>query len=84
MATEATRKLVENAIYDARLILVEKCVRDVDVLIDGNARRNIAAIENFCHARAKNGAQDRIHADQPPTDCKLFVDQRINLALTSE
>src|SRR5262245_49897513 len=72
---------VENAIDDLGLLLGEKCVSDIDIFGDDDARRNVAANEDLVGARAKNGAKDRIDAREPPALGQLLVDQRVDAKL---
>jgi hypothetical protein len=44
---DLARDLIKHAIYDARLVFVEKEVSDIDILVDHDARRNVVAIQNF-------------------------------------
>src|SRR5436309_4146994 len=72
---------VENPIHHLGLLVGEKCMRDIVIFRDRDARRHVAALEDLIGAGAENGAENRIDAGEPPALGKLLVDQGIDLEL---
>src|SRR4030042_3657046 len=74
-------ELVENAVYDLRLFALEEGVGTIHIFGDTHARRHILAHQHLVGAGAKDGAQDRIEAVEPPALGEMAVDERIDAAL---
>src|SRR5512145_2725313 len=74
-------ELVEDAVDDFRLLALEEGVGKVDIFGDDDARRNVLAHQHLVSAGAKDGAQDRIDAVEPPAFGEMAVDKRIDAAL---
>ena len=77
------RQLVEHAVDDLRLLVVEERVRDVDVLVDDDAGGHVGALHQLEHAGAQDRAQDGVDAHQPPARRQLLIDERIDVALAA-
>src|SRR5215213_9616124 len=81
---QLTRELVEHRVDHAGFVLVEECVRHVDIFLDDNARRYIRARREFECAGAQHRAQQCLDTLQGPAAGQRLVDHRIELALIVE
>ena len=75
------RDAIEDAIHKSRLVGREEGLRDVDIFVDGDARRDIAARKELEHAAAKDRAERQVDAGQRPGRRQRGMDDRIDLPL---
>src|SRR6185312_10318611 len=66
-------ELIEDAIDDLGLFVLEEGVGKVDIFGDDHAGRNVLAHQHLVGAGAKDGAQDRIDAVESPAFGEMAV-----------
>src|ERR1700732_2330721 len=77
------RDLVQHRIYHARLLSLDKGVRDIDIFRHHDAARHVLAVLEFVTARAKYRTEDGVDPLQPPAPRQRIVDERVEFGLTA-
>src|SRR5260221_4715312 len=79
--TQNPRQTIENTVDHPRFLAGEENVRDVEILADDDARRDIRPAEQFVGPGPQDGAQNRLQPMQRPFLAERRRDHAVELAL---
>src|SRR5690606_7741989 len=81
---DLARESVEHTVDASRLVVAKERVREIDMLVDDHAHRDVAAVDEFVGRGPENGPEGNVEPCQLPALGQAGVDPGIEIALLAD